>query len=224
MPDTITKLTYQTFQQSKIYFALAHKKISTQLRKFIYPNLKLNTKPLSAEILQKMQQRIDEILEKDLADGEKGIYPVNIIFDNPWADFLSYYPNIWLDIPSVWERIRQKKYQEFPQEIDTEDYPNYYLQNFHYQTDGYLSEMSANLYDLQVELLFNGTADAMRRRILPPLKIGLEKLFSGQNLEAIATQKPRVLDIACGTGRILKFIRATLPKASLYGLGLSPDY
>ncbi|MGD1808483.1 ubiquinone biosynthesis protein UbiE [Dapis sp. BLCC M126] len=126
MPDTITKLTYQTFQQSKIYFALAHKRISTQLRNFIHPNLKLNTKSLSAEILQKMQQRIDKIIEKDLADGEKGIYPVNIIFDNPWADFFSYYPNVWLDMPSVWEKIQQKKYQEFSQEIDTQDYPNYY--------------------------------------------------------------------------------------------------
>ncbi|MDJ0518659.1 MAG: class I SAM-dependent methyltransferase [Trichodesmium sp. MO_231.B1] len=224
MPNTITKFTHQTFQQSKIYFALAHKEISTKLRKFIYPNLKLNTKPLSAEIIQKMQQRIDEIIQKDLADGEKGIYPVNIIFDNIWADFFSYYPNVWLDMPRVWEKIQQKKYQEFSPEIDTQDYPNYYLQNFHYQTDGYLSEMSANLYDLQVEILFNGTADAMRRRILAPLKMGLEKLFSGQNVEAIAPQQLRVLDIACGTGRTLKFIRATLPKAALYGIDLSPNY
>ncbi|MGK7922335.1 MAG: class I SAM-dependent methyltransferase [Trichodesmium sp.] len=224
MADTITKLTYQTFQQSKTVFAVAHKQISTYLRNFIYPNLLLNTQPLSPEILQKMYQRIDKIIEKDLVDAEKGTYPVNIIFDNPWADFLKYYPNIWLDMPSVWERIRGKKYQELPQEIDTENYPNYYLQNFHHQTDGYLSEMSANLYDLQVELLFNGTADAMRRRILTPLKMGLEKLFSGKKLEAIASQKLRVLDIACGTGRTLKFIRATLPKASLYGLDLSPDY
>lgn len=224
MSDTITKFTYQTFQQSKIYFALAHKRISTQLRNFIYPNLQLNTKPLSSEILQKMQQRIEKILEKDWEDGEKGIYPVNIIFDNPWADFLSYYSNIWWDMPAVWEKIKQRKYQEFSPQIDTQSYPSYYLQNFHYQTDGYLSEMSANLYDLQVEILFNGTADTMRRRILAPLKMGLEKLFYGQNLEAIAPQQLRVLDIACGTGRTLKFIRSTLPKAALYGIDLSPNY
>ncbi len=224
MPDTITKLTYQTFQQSKIYFALAHKIISTQLRNFLNPNLKLNTKPLSPEILQKMHQRIDKIIEKDLADAEKDIYPINIIFDNSWQEFFSYYPNIWLDMPTVWEKIKQKQYQAFSPDIDTQNYPNYYLQNFHYQTDGYLSEMSANLYDLQVGILFNGTADAMRRRILAPLKMGLKNFFSGQNLEAIAPQKLRVLDIACGTGRTLKFIRATLPKASLYGIDMSPAY
>ncbi|MGB3512121.1 MAG: class I SAM-dependent methyltransferase [Microcoleaceae cyanobacterium] len=224
MSDTITKFTYQTFQQSKIYFALAHKQISTRLKNFIFPNLEFKTKPLSAEILQKIQQGIDEIMEKDLADADKGIYPVNIIFDNPWSDFFNYYPNIWLDMPTVWQKIQQNKYQEFSQKIDTKGYPGYYLQNFHYQTDGYLSEASANLYDLQVELLFNGTADAMRRRILALLKMGLEKLFSGQNLEAIAPQELKVLDIACGTGRTLKFIRATLPKAALFGVDLSSAY
>ena len=34
----------------------------------------------------------------------------------------------------------------------------------------------------------------------------------------------RVLDIACGTGRTLRAIRATLPQASLYGTDLSPTY
>ncbi|NEP90215.1 MAG: methyltransferase domain-containing protein [Okeania sp. SIO2C2] len=224
MSNTITKLTHQTFQQGKIYFALAHKQISTKLRNFVYPTLEFKTQPLSPAIIQKMQKRIDDIMERDVADGENGIYPVNIIFDNPWSDFFSYYPHLWLDMPTIWNRIKQKKYQEFSQQIDTQNYPSYYLQNFHYQTDGYLSDTSANLYDLQVELLFNGTADAMRRRILAPLKIGLEKLFSGQKLEAVAPQKLRVLDIACGTGRTLKFIRATLPKATLYGVDLSSAY
>ena len=42
---------------------------------------------------------------------------------------------------------------------DAARYPDYYLRNFHYQTDGYLSEHSAALYDFQVEVLFNGGAD-----------------------------------------------------------------
>ena len=224
MSDTITKFTYQTFQKSKAGFALAHKQISTYLENFIYPNLGLKTKPLSGKVIQKIQQRMDEIIEKDLTDSEKGIYPTNMIFDNPWSDFFSFYLNIWLELPQVWQRVKQKKYQYFSPQINLQGYPNYYLQNFHHQTDGYLSEMSANLYDLQVEILFNGTADAMRRRILAPLKMGLEKLFFGQNLDAIAPQKLRVLDIACGTGRTLKFIRATLQKASIYGIDFSVAY
>ena len=43
------------------------------------------------------------------------------------------------------------------------NYPEYFLQHFHWQTDGYLSRKSAELYDYQVEALFAGTTDAMRR-------------------------------------------------------------
>ncbi|MBD0301777.1 MAG: class I SAM-dependent methyltransferase, partial [Tolypothrix sp. T3-bin4] len=84
--------------------------------------------------------------------------------------------------------------------------------------DGYLSDYSANLYDLQVEILFGGSADAMRRRILAPLKEGL-KVFSD-----VSPRQIRVLDVACGTGRTLKSIRAALSQASLYGTDLSPAY
>jgi ubiquinone/menaquinone biosynthesis C-methylase UbiE len=118
----------------------------------------------------------------------------------------------------IWQRANQKRFQEFSPEIRTEGYPSYYLQNFHHQTDGYLSDMSANLYDLQVEILFNGTADAMRRRILAPLKQGLKAFNS------VPAHQIRVLDVACGTGRTLKFIRATLPEASLFGTDLSDAY
>ena len=47
--------------------------------------------------------------------------------------------------------------------------PDYYLQNFHYQTGGYLTEQSARLYDIQVETLFMGTASLMRRQVLQPI-------------------------------------------------------
>jgi len=56
-------------------------------------------------------------------------------------------------------------------EIETAGYPSYYA-NFHHQTNGYFSDLSANLYDLQVEILFGGSADAMRRRIIAPYAVG----------------------------------------------------
>jgi ubiquinone/menaquinone biosynthesis C-methylase UbiE len=212
MADTLTKLAYQTFQQSKSYFGLAHKTLSTQLMNFVAPS---DTKPeaLPTETLLLLQKRLNQLIDQDWQDSETGVYPAELLFDNPWEDFFRYYPMVWIDTTQTWERIRGKRYQEFAPTIKTEGYPKYYLQNFHYQTDGYLSDRSANLYDLQVELLFNGSADAMRRRILAPLK------------QALAGKShPRVLDIACGTGRTLKMLRATLPDASLYGVDLSPAY
>ena len=217
MPDTLTKLTYQTFQQGKNYFGLAHKILSAQVMSFISPSGR-KTKPIPTEVLQKIQQRLDNLLEVDWQDAEKGIYPQSLLFDNPWEEFFIYYPAVWLDFPQSWERSKQKKYQEFSSEIDISGYPSYYLQNFHHQTDGYLSDFSANLYDLQVELLFGGSADPMRRRILAPLKQGLK------NFADVPPSQRRILDVACGTGRTLKMIRAALPQVSLFGTDLSPAY
>lgn len=224
MSDSLKKLTYQTFQQGKSYFAQFHKTIGNNLKNLIYPPGESKTNSIPLEALLKIRQQLDELIEIDWQDRERGIYPDYIIFDNLWEDFFRFYPVIWLDMLSVWQRTNDNNNQEFSSEIDTRGYPSYYLQNFHNQTDGYLSDMSANLYDLQVELLFSGTADLMRRRILAPLKLGLKKLFAPNNLDEIPCQQLRVLDIACGTARTLKFIRATLPKASLYGIDLSHAY
>ncbi len=220
MPDTLplTKLAYQTFQQSKSYFGLAHKILSTQVLNFMAPPLEKRTISLAPELLLKIQQRFNQILDADWQDAEKGVYPESILFDNPWEDFFRFYPAVWLDMPQIWERANQKRYQEFSSEVETSGYPSYYVQNFHHQTDGYLSDMSANLYDLQVELLFNGAADTMRRRILAPLKEGL------QAFNSVEPRQIKILDMASGTGRTLGMLRGMLPKASLYGVDLSPAY
>lgn len=216
--EELTKLSYQTLQQSKSYFSLTHKTVSSQLSKLFAPSRNSNIKPLSSDILLKLQQLINQMLEVDWEDAQKGIYPHSLLFDHAWADFLLYYPALWLDMPKVWQRIEAKQKQDFSPNIDTEGYPSYYLQNFHYQTDGYLGEESANLYDLQVDILFSGLADSMRRRVLAPLKEGLTAF------PEIPPQQMRILDVACGTGRTLKAIRAAFPKASLQGTDLSPAY
>jgi ubiquinone/menaquinone biosynthesis C-methylase UbiE len=218
MADTLTKLTYQTFQQSKNYFALAHKMLSTRLMNMISPAQR-QAKPIPTELLLNLQGRLNNLLEIDWQDAERGVYPTTLLFDNPWEDFFRYYPAVWMDLPQVWERVKQKKHQEFSPGIEIDGYPSYYVQNFHHQTDGYLSDFSANLYDLQVEILFGGSVDAMRRRILAPLKAHIEALQTSLNSRQI-----RILDVACGTGRTLKMIRASLPQVSLFGTDLSPAY
>jgi ubiquinone/menaquinone biosynthesis C-methylase UbiE len=218
MADVLTKLAYETLQQGKSVFGLAHKALNAQLFRLAYPTRPQVAQPLKPELLFKIQQRLRQLMETDWQDAERGVYPASLLFDGPWSDFFRYYPMIWLEMPDIWERSQQKRHQEFAPEIDTERYPSYYIQNFHHQTNGYLSEQSANLYDLQVEILFGGSADAMRRRILAPLKQSL------QNFEDVAPWETRVLDVACGTGRTLKMLRTVLPQAALFGTDLSPAY
>ena len=218
VPESLTKFAYQTFQEGKKVFGVAHKTISDRLTDMVVPERKGKVKSLTPETITKLQQRLSDLEEVDWQDAQNGVYPASLLFDNPWSDFFRYYPEVWLDLTQIWERAQKKEYQKFDSAIDKEGYPAYYLQNFHYQTDGYLSDASANLYDLQVEILFNGSADAMRRRILAPLK---RKLAAFTDVPA---QQMHVLDVACGTGRTLRMIRASLPKASLFGTDLSPAY
>ena len=58
---------------------------------------------------------------------------------------------------------------ELPPGQQGDGLPDYYRQNFHFQSDGWLSEHSAAIYDTQVEVLFTGAADVMRRRAFKPI-------------------------------------------------------
>src|SRR5207302_9185331 len=79
-------------------------------------------------------------------------------------------------------------------------YPPYYLRKFHFQTDGYLSEASAERYDHQVEVLFGGGAAAMRRQTLVPLRTALLEQKGGADAA-------RLLDLGCGTGEFLREVK-----------------
>jgi ubiquinone/menaquinone biosynthesis C-methylase UbiE len=213
------KVAYQTVQWGKNIFGLAHKSTASRIYALLFPQpAGANGQSLNPKLLEYFRQRYQALLDRDWQDAQAGFYPVELLFDTPWDEFFRFYPAIWLDVPKTWQKSQDKRYQEFAPEIDTEGYPKYYLQNFHYQTDGYLSEESANLYDLQVEILFGGMADPMRRRILPLLKSHLHQPSEP------ALQRIKILDVACGTGRTLRQLRAMLPKASLFGVDLSPAY
>lgn len=218
MESTLTKLAYQTFQQGKSYFGLTHKTLSTRLMNLVSPPSQERTKPVPPSTLLKLQARLNELLETDWNDAEQGVYPSSLLFDNPWEDFFRFYPMVWTDLPLIWDRASKNRFYDFSPDVKTEGYPKYYARTFHHQTDGYLSDRSADLYDLQVEILFNGSADPMRRRILAPLKREMAKA-SFPN-----TPQTRVLDVACGTGRTLRMLRGALSDVSLFGTDLSPAY
>lgn len=94
-------------------------------------------------------------------------------------------------------------------------YPDYYQQNFHYQSDGWFSDKSARVYDTQVEALFTGGADAMRRSVLAE---------TAKELKGKDQRRQVCLDLACGTGRFLRQTLHAYPRLQLSGLDLSPHY
>ena len=216
--EHISKIAYKTLQQGKSIAGLAHKELSTRIMNFVLPDDKLGDFNIDKKLLLDIQNSMEFLREEDWNDAENNIYPKKLLFDEPWLRYLTQYPKIWLDMPNTWDRRRKQNYQDLPDNIDNEKYPKYYLRNFHHQTDGYLSDFSASIYDLQVEILFNGSADSMRRRIIKPLKQGLNN-FSNRKKSTL-----KILDVATGSGRTLKQLRGAFSKENIVGLDLSGSY
>lgn len=101
-----------------------------------------------------------------------------------------------------------------------EQYPRYYLQNFHFQSEGWLSENSAKIYDMQVETLFTGAAGAMRRQALPFIRDEIIRAKSQGRDQKDLT----FVDLACGTAPLLSYVRDNFPQMDTIAIDLSPNY
>lgn len=178
-----------------------------------FPLVFPDTGPKSTEQELELARRVRELYEADWRNVEDGIYPASLANSFSWRQFALTYPLIAADAPRMRRRMHEGRYDDLPS--DGREYPVYYRRNFHFQTEGYLGLGSAARYDSQVEILFGGTADAMRRQVLPPVVRGL----AGKD-----PAKLRILDVACGTGRVLEMLHASVPGAQLYGVDLSPHY
>jgi ubiquinone/menaquinone biosynthesis C-methylase UbiE len=168
---------------------------------------------VSTAELRRVLRRRNELHERDLANVDAGLYPRELLFDIPVRHYAFAFPRLVRDTPRVVRRMRRGDYKDIPQ-VDKARFPAYYRRTFHWQTDGYFSEHSAEVYELGVELLFRGTADVMRRQIIPPIT---RFVHSGESAQ-------RLLDIGCGTGRTLHQIARTHPAMRLWGVDLSPAY
>lgn len=160
-----------------------------------------------------------ELFAKDRANIEAGLYPAPD--DMRVTRALSALRNsarFFRDLPHVDARRLQRDGVEVRDAVRAEGesrYPTYYLQNFHYQSGGWLTEESAKLYDTQVEILFGGAADAMRRVALGSLARGLR----GRDQRGV-----KLLDVACGNGHFLRQVMGAFPRMPATGLDLSPAY
>lgn len=172
--------------------------------------------PFPKETLATLRTRTEELYLRDLANVEEGLYPKDLLFQIPIREYARALPSLLLDAPRVVRRMRARDYKDIPS-VDKGRYPAYYRRTFHWQTDGYFSDHSAQVYDLGVELLFRGTADVMRRQVIPPVTRYLRE-------RGLAPHRVRLLDVACGTGRVLQQLATTHPQLRYHGVDLSPFY
>ena len=171
--------------------------------------------PPPLHLVRRVQALHRALLEEDLQDALAGTYPLKLLFD--WRHVLrpTRWPGLFSDLFRVRGRRDSKAWRIDVDPAVLSRFPPYYRRQYHWQGGGYLTDASARRYDLGVELLFLGAADVMRRRVLPPILQAMDRVDGGV---------PRVLDVACGTGRTLGMLATARPHAAYTGVDLSPAY
>lgn len=170
--------------------------------------------------LKALALQIDRLHREDLRLFTEGVLPLQALWTTPVLPPLTEARDTIIDGYRIYRRRKKRAHQDLVVSADPGDYPEYYLRNFHFQTDGYLSADSARRYDRQVDLLFTGTADAMRRSWIRPLLAvpGWRKKIAdgGKGL--------RILEIACGPGSASLALARLFPKAEITLQDLSAAY
>jgi len=172
--------------------------------------------PVDPQKIKKIYAELFHLLKQDSENIAQGYYPIEVLKPEKITRHFMRYPRIILDGYQIAKRRRDKNAKDFKPESQEflNELPEYYQRNFHFQTGGYLTSKSADLYEHQVEILFSGAADAMRRLIIPLVK----DYFSGQG------EGLHFLELAAGTGRLTRFMKLAFPKAKITVLDLSYPY
>ena len=211
MASALDRLTYAARQTARVAWYAGHYAAGRRLLKPM-PKPAFDVGPTPSR--EAMTADMRALFEREWQDVVKGLFPPPRPLSIDPGEFLRRSVLYFRDLPQVDAR-RHGQRDDLPPGSQADGLPDYYRQNFHFQSDGWLSEHSAALYDTQVEVLFTGAADVMRRRAMKPIA---EWLVSRHQRQL------RGLDVGCGTGRLLAFLHDAWPGMKWTGLDLSAPY
>jgi ubiquinone/menaquinone biosynthesis C-methylase UbiE len=203
-------LTYAAAQAARVGFYGAHYIAARVMARDSFSRIPSPNHPMPS--LVDTLSAIRDLFVQDWRNVEAGLYPMplDIAAELRRARASARY---LADVPQVVARQKRRVHDDVRPRAN--GLPRYYQQNFHFQTGGYLSEESARLYDFQVEALFAGTADVMRRRAFAPI---------AEFLNRTKSKKPVLLDIGAGTASFLSFVKSARPRLKGIALDLSEPY
>ncbi len=215
MANSLARTAYRLSQSARVAWYGGHHLLANRVGKrtaFAEKGVKVeNEYPNRDRFLGEMRS----LFERDWANIEAGLYAAPSALDRSAIKVLEQSAAFLRDLPQVARRRRDHVHDEVLSEEAREKFPRYYLQNFHYQSGGWLTEDSAKLYDFQVETLFGGTADAMRRQALVPI---------AEHMKGRDQRRLNLLDVATGTGRFPTFVKDNWPRLHVTAMDLSPAY
>ena len=210
MANKIDQLIYRATQGARTAWYSAHYAAAMRLAPKI-------DEPPAGELpgWRTIYEDLEALLRRDWRNVQDGLYPA----PEPGGGNLPRAARRSVSFFRDLRNVNRRRVEANGNEIFDPDlgarYPRYYLQNFHYQSGGYLTSASADLYDHQVEVLFIGGADAMRRQALGALS---------RHLRVHRMDGAGHLDIACGTGRFLEILKDAHPRMRVTGIDLSHAY
>lgn len=141
------------------------------------------------ELINHLRNKVIKIHQREAENIVKGIYPAEVLIPKSPKDHLKNLPHLLFDSLKVSRRRKLNLKDDLEKISEVEKAPEYFRRNFHFQTDGYFSEDSANLYEHQVEVLFSGTAAPMRRILIELIK------------KRLPLDRPlKILEIGAGVG------------------------
>ncbi len=232
----VSRLTYAAQQGSRVAWYAGHSALMRRMVRRIEAGLPDEDRPRITKprgpvpSMSELLRDVGALLARDLANIEAGYYPspAGRAFDPRQA--IRESRAFLRDVPAVARRRREHGHggdrkadqgtdrgndlagQPFAEPAKR---PRYYMQNFHFQSGGWMTDQSAQIYDMQVEVLFSGAANAMRRQALVPLA----KAIAGNDQRRL-----RYADIACGTGVFLTEVARAFPRLPQLAVELSVPY
>ncbi|HEV2097506.1 MAG TPA: methyltransferase domain-containing protein [Stellaceae bacterium] len=215
MPTPLDKFAFDASQAARVSWYFGQKLLAARRSRPVPLPESLHGRPIPDR--RRILADLGALLEQDWRNVEAGYYaPPTAGLGNPVAE-VRRAVDFFADLAAVEARRHGEPKERLLDEAPPGNFPRYYLQKFHFQSDGYLSAASADRYDHQVEVLFGGGAAAMRRQALVPLKLALAERPAG-------ARDAQLLDLACGTGQFLREVKANYPRLRVTGLDLSPHY
>jgi ubiquinone/menaquinone biosynthesis C-methylase UbiE len=213
-----TRMAYGARQLPRVAWYIGHGMVMRRLRQAVRERAGQRVRPqarVSVPDRQRLYADMAVLFRQDLANVEAGIYPLPVDHDGTLPDLLARSRLFFEDLPTVHRRRENRDIREVLSDETRGKRPKYYLQNFHFQSGGWLTQESAQRYDTQVEVLFNGSANATRRQALVPL----HEIFAGRDQRRL-----KLLDVGCGTGRFLDSFKQAWPRLPALGIDLSEAY